>query len=176
MTTKSALRMLIGWLIAAILLNLLLPFAGIPHAQLVPPAIVYMNAGGRTKGVVIGKQSDPSSNPFKVGDHVWKINYAFRATAPHILGTTGEGTSQRYLGSVAVSEDAYNNVVIGESAPVKYEPSYPDISGIDVPGFGRSGGPGSSMWSFWWIWLFVSLIIGYFIAPLLERFILRENY
>ena len=51
MTAKSVLRFFIGYVIAAVLMGLLLPQAGIPRAQLLPPPMVYSYASGKANGV-----------------------------------------------------------------------------------------------------------------------------
>lgn len=177
MTAKSFLRFLMGYVIAAVLMGIALPYAGIPRAQLLPPALVYSGARGHATGVITGKRTPPTSNPFHVGDVIYLVDYQFAAPAPRILGTRGDGvTKQVYSGYVNVSEEAYNSVQKGQQVPIKYEPTYPDISGVVLPGFGRSGAPGSTILSAWWGWFALALVLGYVIAPLLERIMLRESY
>jgi hypothetical protein len=157
-------------------MGVLLPFAGIPRAQLLPPALVYANATGKGSGVVTKRHWRPTANPFHVGDKVYLIDYAFKAKAPAILGTTGAGTYQRYTGTVKVEQEVHDRTAIGSVVPIKYEPTYPVISGINQPGFGRSGAQGSGLFSAWWLWMVLALVVGYMIAPLLERIMLRESY
>ena len=176
MTAKSFLRFLIGYLIAAALMGVALPYFGIPRAQLLPPAIVYGNAKGRITGILYKKRTSPTGNPFHVGDLVYLVDYTFKAKVPRILGTSGVGTVKQYTGYMQVSQEVYSAAVKDAPVPIKFEPTYPDISGIDLPGYGRSGAAGSTIWSFWWVWLFVALVLGYLIAPFLERIMLRESY
>jgi hypothetical protein len=175
-TAKSILRFLIGYVIASILMGLLLPKVGIPRAQLLPPALVYANATGKGSGVVTKKHWRPTANPFHVGDKVYLVSYAFKAKAPVLLGTTGGGKIERYTGTVKVEQEVHDRMQIGDVVQIKYDPTYPVISGINQPGFGRSGAQGSGLFSAWWLWMFLALLIGYLIAPFLERFMLRESY
>jgi hypothetical protein len=175
-TAKSVLRFIIGYIIAAVLMGLLLPSVGIPRAQLLPPAIVYANASAKGTGVVTKRHWRPTANPFHVGDKVYLISYAFKAKAPAILGTKGAGTVQQYTGTVKVDQSVHDAVALGNVVKVKYDPTYPVISGIDQPGFGRNGAQGSGLFSAWWLWMFLALVIGYMIAPFLERIMLRESY
>jgi hypothetical protein len=167
---------LIGYVIAAVLMGLLLPNIGIPRAQLLPPAQVYSYANGKGSGIVTKKHWRPTANPFHVGDKVYLIDYAFKAKAPAILGTTGAGKIQRYTGTVKVEQAVHDTTQVGAVVPVKFEPTYPVISGINQPGFGRSGAQGSGLFSAWWLWMFLALVIGYMVAPFLERVMLRESY
>lgn len=157
-------------------MGLLLPSAGIPRAQLLPPALVYGNAPGKGTGIVTKKHWRPTANPFHVGDKVYLVSYAFKAKAPAIVGTKGAGKIQRYTGTVKVEQDVHDRMQLGNPVKIKYEPTYPVISGIIQPGFGRSGDQGSGLFSAWWLWMFLALLIGYLIAPFLERIMLRESY
>ena len=176
MTAKSVLRFIIGYIIAAVVMGLLLPFANIPRAQLLPPALVYANASGKGSGVITKKRWRETSNPFHVGDKVYLIDYAFKAKAPILLGAKGAGTIQQYTGTVKVEQDVHDRMAVGSVVPIKYEPTYPVISGINQAGFGRSGAQGIGLFTAWWLWMFLTLVIGYMIAPFLERFMLRESY
>lgn len=167
---------MIGYIIASVLMGLLLPLAGIPRAQLLPPALVYGNASGKGTGVVTKKHWRPTANPFHVGDKVYLISYAFKTKAPAILGAKGAGKVQQYTGTVKVEQDVHDRMQIGNPVKIKYEPTYPVISGIDQPGFGRNGDQGSGLFTAWWLWMFLALLIGYLIAPFLERIMLRESY
>ncbi|MBC8101571.1 MAG: hypothetical protein H7Z41_03155 [Cytophagales bacterium] len=176
MTAKSILRFVIGYVIAAVLMGLALPIIGIPRAQLLPPALVYTNARGKGSGIITGKRKEPTSNPFKVGESVYLVEYAFRAKAPDLLGAKGAGTNQRYTGTINVGQEEYARVEPKGIVPIRYEPTYPVISGINLPAFGRSGAQGSGLFSGWMLWLIPAVVLGYCIAPLLERILLRENY
>ena len=176
MTAKSVLRFFIGYLIAAVLMGLLLPQAGIPRAQLLPPPMVYSYASGKVNGVVTKKRSRETANPFHVGDKVYLVDYAFRAKAPYMLGAKGAGTSTQYTGEVNVDQETHDRAVVGMAVPVKYEPTYPAVSGITLPGYGKSGAAGSGLLTAWWLWLVLALFLGYLIAPFLERIMLRESY
>lgn len=177
MTVKGLLRYCIALLIATLLLALLLPLAGIPRAQLFFPAFAYSNARGKVSGVVSAKRQPPTSNPFKVGDHIDLIDYRFRAPyTPLLFGPQKSEPNHVYTGTVLVKEDYFDKVQVGQAVPVKYEKTYPVISGIDEPGVGRSGATGSGIFSGWLIWAVVSIVLAYLIAPWLERVMLRESY
>lgn len=157
-------------------MGLLLPLVGIPRAQLLPPPLVYANASGKGSGIVTKKHWRPTANPFHVGDKVYLVDYAFKAKAPAMLGAKGAGVVQRYTGTIKVDQEVHDRTELGSVVQVKYEPSYPVISGINQPGFGRNGAQGSGLLTAWWLWLFLAFLIGYLIAPFLERIMLRESY
>ena len=177
MTVKSVLRFLIGYLLASLLMAVLLPAIGVPRAELLPPAIVYSNASGVGKGVIVSKQKDFTANPFHTGDAVYLVRYAFRTNAPKILGNSNvPGQSTRYYGLLNVDAPIYDSMKEQDIVSVKFEPTYPDINGLTSPDLGRSGGPGSAAFSGWLLWIVVAVVLAYLIAPLLERFMLRESY
>jgi len=177
MTVKGVVRYLIGIALAILLLSLVCPLIGIPRVQLFPPGFAYGNATGRTNGVVTNKRKAPTSNPFHVGEHMSLIDYAFRAPyTPLLLGSQKSEPNHVYTGTVKVANENYDHFQIGQIVPVKYEKTYPVISGIDLPEAGRSGASSSSLLSSWIGWTLAFLVLGYVIAPWLERLFLRESY
>jgi len=177
MTAKSILRFLIGYLIASILMAVMLPLIGIPRAELLPPPLVYNNASGEGKGIILKKIKDYTGNPFHTGDRIYLVQYAFRTNAPQIRGSANEpGKSARYYGLLNIESQQYDALKVGDIVSVKFEKTYPDINGLTQPDLGRSGGPGSTIWSGWWAWFAIAIVLGYVIAPLLERVMLRESY
>jgi hypothetical protein len=177
MTVKGVVRYIIGVALAILLLSFLCPLIGIPRAQIFPPGFAYANATGRTKGVVTSKRTAPTSNPFHVGEHMSLIDYAFRAPyTPLFLGPQKSEPDHLYTGTVKVANENYEHFQIGQTVPVKYETTYPVISGIDVPEAGRSGASSSGLLSSWIGWTLAFLVLGYVIAPWLERLFLRESY
>jgi hypothetical protein len=176
MTTKSVLRLLIGIAIAALLIVGLLPFAGLPRAQMLPPPMIYNQATGKAIGYVHAKKQEEGSNPFKVGEPIWRIDYQFRAKTPPTLGAKDVGKNNVYKGTTYVTRSIYDAYPVGSQIKVRYETTYPVISGIDLPGAGRSVAPGSKMMSGWILFAIGTIVLGYCIAPLLERIMLRENF
>ena len=64
----------------------------------------------------------------------------------------------------------------GQLVHVKYETTYPDISGIDKPDLGLGCGPGSNILSGWLLFVLLDLILAYGIMALvLERFGRQED-
>ncbi len=177
MTLKGVLRYLISVFLATLLLAIVLPFAQIPRAQMFPPAFVYSNAQGKTTGVVSKKYRVPTSNFFKVGDQINLIDYRFQAPyTPLLLGDPKSNPKKVYTGTVQVGDEAYARFAVNTPVPVRYEKTYPVISGINQAGGGRSTGPGSRLLSGWVLWALLVLALAWMISPLLERVMLRESY
>ena len=196
MSFQGILRFFGGVILAGILLALILPFVGVPSSHYLPPAWVYNRATGVTRGYVNGKYYVDSSNPFKIGSINYYLNYTFKAPAPGPAGAPGP--KQIYTGTIRVDQALYDQTgqaqeqggtkpaahqVIPEpdyAVHVKYETTYPDISGLTDSWAltyenGRSIGPGSNTLSGWIIWIFVAIFLGYFMAMLLGRFMAREE-
>lgn len=179
MTLKSFLRFVIGVGIAVLIFALAAPPLGIPRAQLFPPAFVYNGALGKTQGVVTKAYTEMTRNIFKTGERISFVDYQFQAPyVPLLLGTkpTGSGDKVTYAGTVQVAPDALGHFTVGMSVPVRYEPTYPVISGIDQAEGGRSSAQGSGLFSGWLFWATGAIVIGYLLVGPLERIILRENY
>jgi hypothetical protein len=177
MSSKSLIRYAIAVAIAALLVIGLLPVVGIPTSQILPPPAVYGGAKEKTKGVVTGKKEQATPNPFRVGDMVYWVDYKFTATAPPLLFDKNAGKKREYQGKVAVKKAFWDLVVPnGSTVPVRYEKSYPVINGIDSPMGGRSVAQGSGWVSGWILYMLLIGLLGYVIAPLLERIMLRESY
>lgn len=181
MSLNRVFRYLGGLLIATVLLFLILPFAGIATAKFIPPPLAYAKADGVASGVITAKTVSPTANPFRVGDHVWLIDYKFQAPAPPPRGETKPGPKQGYTGQVRVGETLYGEAHAGAYIPkIKYVKSDPDINGIDNPAAaefnsGRSVGAGSNIISGWLLFLALDLAFGYLLMLPLERFGRQEN-
>jgi hypothetical protein len=177
MTVKGLIRYAVGVALAILLLFIVCPLIGVPRAQLFPPGFVYGNATGQTKGVVTNKRKAPTSNPFHVGEHMSLIDYSFQAPyTPLLLGPQKSDPNHLYTGTVKVANESYDHFQIGQVVPVRYETTYPVISGIDQLEGGRSGAQGSGLLSAWIAWTIAILVLGYVISPWLERLMLRESY
>lgn len=175
MSIKSILSFLVGCVLAAILLTLVAPFIGIPRSHLLPPPVVYSGATGRAEGVIVGKHMGGTRNPFRVGDKTYFLDYQFRAPAPATLGVKRPGVATPYKGTVMVDQRAYNATVYGTPVPIRYEKTYPYISGIASLRNGRSIGEGSALLSGWLLWAFVSVVFGFLLASVLYRAAAHEN-
>lgn len=176
MSVKSILRFVIGFAIALGILSFAVPFANIPRSQLFAPILVYPSIKGRTTGMVTKRRDLPTSAWFRMGDRDYFIEYAFLAKSPLILGGPPPGKMTQYTGSVGVSAADFEKVKAGQKIPVRFDPTYPDINGVDAPWGGRSGIGASRMISGWIFWFFGTIALGYVIAPLVERIALRESY
>ncbi len=176
MSVNRVLRFLAGFLVASLLLFFILPLFGIVQAKFLPPGIAYNNAVGKAHGVVISKQVTPTGNPFKAGDHVYLVTYAFRAPPPLERGQVKPGPSLRYYGVARTEEQTYEAVKADDPiAKIKYETTYPDINGIDDGTTGRSVGAGSNILSGWIWFLLLDLVLAYAFMVALEHFTVKEN-
>ena len=179
MSVKSILRFILGMGIALGIFAFAVPPLGIPRAQLFPPAMVYGNATGKTTGVITKAYTVLSRNIFKTGERLSMVDYQFQAPyVPLLFGAkpAGSGAQVMYQGTVQVTDENFGAFKEGMSVPVRYEPTYPVISGIDSPQGGRSGAQGSGLFSGWIFWALGTAVLGYIIAGSLERFLLRESY
>ena len=184
MSLARVLRFFGGLLIASILLFFLLPIVGIPASKFLPPNLAYAKATGSAWGRVTKKEVQPTGNPFKVGDHVFLVDYEFYAPDPPVRGQTAPGPKQLHANQVRVDESVWGDmdhpkrsgIQPGQLVHVKYETNYPDISGIDRPDLGRACGPGANILSGWIWFLILDLVLGYLLMMLvLERFGAKEN-
>ena len=175
MSVKRIIAYIVCLIIVAVALQAVLPSVGIPQAQMLPPTTVYASAKGRTMGVITDKPTKPSANPFRVGTIWYFVEYAFTATAPPLLGGPQPGTKQRYTGSVRVEKGVYSAVQIGQRVPIRYETTYPIISGIDAPNAGRSTGPGSALFSVWMLWTLATLFLAYLLYAAISPYLKQEN-
>ena len=176
MSVKSLLRFVIGFCIAVGIFSFAVPFAKIPRSQLFPPVFVYPSIKGRTTGVVTARRNLPTSAWFRMGDREYFIEYAFSAQSPPILGGPPPGRMTRYIGSVGVSQADFDKVKDKQAIPVRYDPTDPDINGVDAPWGGRSAVGASRGVSGWVFWFIGMVALGYVLAPLIERVALRESY
>ena len=184
MSLARVLRYLAGFFIASVLLFFLLPLVGIPASKFLPPNLAYAKATGSAWGRVTKKEVQPTGNPFKVGDHVYLVDYQFLAPDPPVRGQTTPGPKQLHTNQVRVDESVWGDadhpnksgIQPGQYLHVKYETNYPDISGIDKPDLGRACGPGANILSGWILFLLLDLALGYFVMILvMERFGTKEN-
>ena len=166
---------MIGVALAAVLLSIALPYINIPRSQLLPPALVYGEARGKTSGVVTNKRTRGAANPFKVGTKVYLVDYQFIAKAPAMLRESRPGTAKTYRGTVRVDQGSWNGLAPGSRIPIRYEPTYPTINGIDLAWGGRSEAQGSGLFSGWMLWALAAVFLGYMFTPLLERILPRGD-
>jgi hypothetical protein len=176
MSAKSILRYAIGLALAALLVIGLLPSVGIPRSQILPPPVVFNGAKAKAQGVITEKKEEATSNPFRVGDMVYWIYYDFQATAPPLLFDQEAGKKRIYKGMVSVKKEYWDQLQPGAIVPVRYEKTYPVINGLDGKEGKRSMAQGSGLLSGWLLYMVLIAVLGYIIAPLLERIMLRENY
>ena len=178
MSLNRVFRYLGGLIIATLILGFGLPLAGIAPSKFLPPPMVYNTAQGKAHGVIISKDVSPTANPFKVGDHIYLVKYAFRAPPPLGRGETKPGKTERYYGEVRVPDETTYNALMPDDpiSAIKYETTNPDINGIDAPNGGRSIGAGSNILSGWLIFLALDLALAFGIMMVvLERFGAKEN-
>ena len=184
MSLNRVFRYLGGLVIATILLVVILPLVGIPPSKFLPPNAAYAKATGETWGVVTNKEVQPTGNPFKVGDHVYLLDYKFKAPDAPARGQTKSGPAQIRTAQIRVDDTIWGDVdhphksgvQPGQVVHVKYETTYPDINGIDRPDLGRGCGPGSNILSGWLLFLVLDLALGFvFMILVLERFGKTEN-
>ena len=183
MSVNRVLRFLASLIVASILLAIILTLSGVASSKFLPPAQVYSKATGSAIGVITQKEISPSGNPFTVGAHVFILDYKFKAPTPPVRGQTKPGPKQIYYAQVRVDESVYGDpdspvkvgVDAGTLVHVKYEPTDPDISGIDKPDWGRGCGPGSNILSGWLLFVLLDLVLAYVLMQLLERFAPQED-
>ena len=184
MSLARVLRYLAGLLIATVLLFFVLPIVGIPASKFLPPNLAYVKAAGEAVGVITKKEVQPTANPFKVGDHVYLLDYKFKAPDPPVRGDLKPGPKQVHTGQIRVDGDVWGDadnpgkggIQPGQLVRVRYEASYPDLNGIDNPDLGRGCGPGANILSGWILFLVLDLGLGYILMMLvLERFGAKEN-
>lgn len=184
MSLNRVFRYLGGLILASILLAIILPLVGIPASKFLPPNLAYAKATGSAWGRITKKGVQPTGNPFKVGDHVFLLDYQFSASDPLGRGQTQSGPKQTHTGQIRVDDTVWGDsdhpnktgVQPGQWVHVKYETNDPDINGIDKPDLGRGCGPGSNILSGWILFLVLDLVLGYILMMLvLERFGAKEN-
>ena len=152
----------------------IVPLVGIPRSHLLPPAMVWNAAQGKTTGLIVKYTNEATNNPFKIGDRIYYIRYEFKAVPPEELNAGAHVKRQLYQGRVRLTGDV--GVKPGQTVPVRYELTYPEISGVDDPRAGI-GCYGPSAWfSGWLIWLGVCLVLSYGIMLLIERFSHVEDF
>ena len=184
MSLARVLRFLAGFFIASVLLFFVLPIVGIPASKFLPPPLAYTKATGNAIGVITKKEVQPTGNPFKVGDHVYLLDYKFKAPDPLVRGETKPGPKQVHTNQVRVDEATWGDadhpdksgIQPGQLVRVRFETTYPDINGVSQPDLGRGCGPGSNILSGWILFLVLDLALGYVLMMLvLERFGAKEN-
>ena len=184
MSLNRVFRYLGGLVIATVLLVVGLPLAGIPSSKFLPPSVPYASAAGSAIGVITKKEVQATANPFKVGDHVYLLDYKFKAPDPPLRGQTQPGPKQVHFGQIRVDETVWGDadhpgtsgIQPGQLVRIKYEATYPDISGLSQPDLGRGCGPGSNILSGWLWFVVLDLVLGYLLMILvLERFGAKED-
>ena len=185
MSLNRVMRYLGGLILASILLVVILPLAGIPASKFLPPNLAYAKANGSATGVITKKEVQATANPFKVGDHVYLLDYKFKAPDPPLRGQTQPGPKQVHTNQVRVDESVWGDADHPSSSGaqpndlvrVTYDKTYPDINGVTGPvDLGRGCGPGSNILSGWLLFLLLDLVLGYAIMMLvLERMGAKEN-
>ncbi len=184
MSLNRVFRYLGGLIIASVLLGFVLPLVGISQAKFLPPNLAYAKAAGLTRGTITKKEVQATANPFKVGDHVYLLDYTFYAPPALVRGEVKPGPKQEYQGQIRVDQALWGDadqpqksgVQPGQIVRVRYEKTYPDINGIDYPEIGRGCGPGSNIFSGWLVFFVLDLALGYLMMMIvLERFGAKEN-
>jgi len=184
LSVNRVLRYLGGLFLATVLLFLILPFLGVAQSKFLPPPMVYARATGSAWGVITKKEVSPTANPFKTGDHVYLLDYKFKAPTPAPRGQAPTGPKQVYNTQIKVDNATWGDMdnpqksgmQPGQMVHVKYETTYPDINGIDKPDLGLSCGAGSNILSGWLLFVLLDLILAYGImAFVLERFGRQED-
>ena len=184
MSLNRVFRYLGGLILATILLAVALPLVGIPSSKFLPPNLAYAKATGEAYGVILKKEVQPTGNPFKVGDHVFLLDYKFKAPDPPLRGQTQPGPKEVHQAQIRVDDTVWGDtdnpgksgIQPGQTVLVKYEKTYPDINGIDRPALGRGCGPGSNLLSGWLLFLLLDLVLAYILMMVvLERFGAKEN-
>ena len=193
MSVTRVIRFIIGVICGALFLGFVLPFAGIPSSHFLPPGHVWDRAQGVTWGTVTSKYYDVTQDPFHVGDLQYFVNYQYYA-ATQLASGVSLGKPQLYTGTVRLKDKGtYDDIAtppgvkVGDAKAkeivpvlpahyrVRYEKTYPDISGIDTPWGGRNIGAGSNTLSGWLLWVLASFAVGYLFMLLFERFGAKEN-
>lgn len=184
MSVNRVLRYLGGLFLATVLLFLILPLVGVAQSKFLPPPMVYAKATGSAWGVITRKEVAPTANPFKTGDHIYLLDYKFKAVTLAARSLVPLGPKQLYNTQIRVDESTWGDpdnaqksgILPGQVVHVKYETTYPDINGVDKPDLGRSCGPGSNILSGWLLFVLLDLILAYAImALILERFGRQED-
>lgn len=184
MSLNRVFRYLGGLILATILLAVVLPLVGIPQAKFLPPSLAYAKAAGVARGTITKKEVQATANPFKVGDHVYLLDYTFYAPPPLVRGEVKPGPTQAYQGQIRVDQALWGDadqprksgIQPGAIVRVRYEKTYPEISGIDYPEVGRGCGPGANILSGWIVFLVFDLALGYLLMMVvLERFGTKED-
>lgn len=194
MSVTRVIRYVLGVICGALFLGFVLPYVGIPSSHFLPPDHVWQRAQGVTRGTLTSKYYDVTQDPFNVGDLQFFVNYQYYAPAPLASGAAKVGKPQLYTGTVRLKDkNTYDHVatppevkagdakakeqvvVFPLPVRVRYEKTYPDISGIDAPWGGRSIGAGSNILSGWLLWVLAAFVVGYFFMLLFERFGAKEN-
>jgi hypothetical protein len=167
------MRYLIGLVIAIVLLALILPHVGYPSTRFLPPIWVYQKAQSKTNGIVTAKHSELTNDPFRIGVHMYFIDYKFYA--PPIDQPDNKHLVE-YNGEIKIDdENLYSSIHLTNYIPVRYEQTYPWVNGVDSPGPGVGCGEGSNVWSGWWMWLGAAFVLGFFIMVIIDQFAAKQD-
>ncbi len=118
MSLARVMRYVAGLLIASVLLFFALPLVGIAPSKFLPPNLAYAKADGLAPGRVTKKEVQPTGNPFKVGDHIYLVDYQFLAADPLTRGEAKPGPKQLHTGQIRVDAEVWGDA------------DHPDKSGI----------------------------------------------
>jgi len=166
--------------ISSLLLIFILPAIGIPKAYLLPPPLIYQSAKGTATGFVNKKHTGANPNPFRNSETVYYVTYRFKALNPNTLIEKAKpdevGKKKVYVGRGTVTQGMYDAMKIGDTVPIRYEETRPDISGIDKPETGPNDQEGGTIFGSWLLFVLGVIVLGYIIAPFLQRIMLREDY
>jgi len=193
-SATRVVRFVLGVICGALFLGFALPFAGVPSSHFLPPSHVWQKAKGVTWGYLTSKYYDVTQDPFHVGDLQYFVNYQYYAPVPLPGGMTRAGKPQLYNGTVRLRDKAtYDAIatppgvragdvkakgivpVMPARYHVRYEKTYPEISGIYEQWGGRNIGAGSNTLSGWLLWVLAAFAVGYLFMLLFERFGAKEN-
>jgi hypothetical protein len=170
-TLRRVGRFFIGLVIAIVLLGIVLPLIGIPKSHFLPPSWIYKKAEKVTAGRIVKTYSPVTNDPFKVGEHLYFIDYVFQAPDPKT------GVKQAYNGTVRIADKGlYTSAKVDQRVPIRYEKTYPWINGVDVENAGLGCGEGSNILSGWLIWVLVSFVLAYIFGQILGKYGVQEDY
>jgi hypothetical protein len=193
MNAVKIMRFFLGWFIALVLLLIILPHVGVPQERFMPPSKVYANATGHAQGVVINKYTKPSVNPFHTEDRMNFLDYEFSVAPPAAAGVGLNSDAKNKANKKSENPTKAKNLITlksttlvqglfyeqtekGDAVQVRYEKTFPEINGIENPQAGQAS-VGPNVWySMHWLrWVGLSLVLGYFIMTIIDRFATRQD-
>lgn len=170
MSVKRLVRYFVALIISFVLVYVGAPLVGIPKSHLLPPTAVYKSATGTTTGIVTAYRYSVTNNPFYVGDKIWFVDYKFRAPDPAAV-KLGAAKPNMVVYTGSFRQPTKLEIRVGSKLPIRYETTYPDVNGVDVPREGGVGcGEGSNILSGWLIWLTGTFVLAFGVMMIIERF------